>query len=248
MIRIIKYLLFFTLVPVVFICCRKEGAWCFQGAGEVIMEERPGGNIRIIEILDDPDVVLTQVQGSGTVSVEAGENLVDGIITEITGDRLLIRNNNTCNWVRSFDVPVRIHVGVMKLDSIIFRGSGRLSSSNHLVNDSIQIDVREGAGSIDLRITTEKSRFYIHEGTVDIKVSGSSWVNFIGSHGLGPVDCLDLESQFTLITSSSPNNCYLQVNQYLDAKIRNAGNIFYRGEPGTIKSESTGSGRLIKID
>jgi hypothetical protein len=180
--------------------------------------------------------------------VETGKNLLGGIETSVTGSRLYIRNHNWCNWMRSFDVPIRVYVSVSNLDSLEYRSSGNVSCTNTLLNDSIKVDIWEGSGSVELKLEMEKAFFTLHEGAVDLTATGNVWVNFISSHGLGPVDCIGLISQYAFVSTSSPNHCYINVQQYLDGSIDNVGNVYYTGDPSTINMRIRDSGQLIRIE
>ena len=231
----------------VHLSCQKEGAGCFKGAGEVVIEEREGGDIRYIEIFDDPDVILNQKSADKKILVETGENLLGGIITEISGNALTIRNVNTCNWMRNFDVPIKVYVDVSSLDSIVYRGTGDVITSNSLVNDSIQVDIWEGSGRIDLNVEVFKSKFYIHEGTADLYLSGSCWINFLSSKAYGPADLSQYTTQFTYMYSSSPNNCIVRSVQLLAVTIENTGNVYYLGDP-RIEAAINGEGKVIRLE
>jgi len=234
-------------LPLIHLSCQKEGAGCFRGAGEVVIEEREGGDIRYIEIFDDPDVILNQKSADRRILVETSENLLGGIITDISGNALTIRNKNTCNWMRSFDIPIKVYVDVSSLDSIVYRGTGDVITSNRLVNDSIQVDIWEGSGTIDLNVEVFKSRFYIHEGTADLYVSGSCWINFLSSKAYGPADLSQYTTQFTYMYSSSPNNCLVSSVQLLAVTLENTGNVYYLGDP-QIEAVINGEGEVIRLE
>jgi len=228
--------------------CQKEGAGCFESTGEITTEDRPGGDVRIIEMYNNVDVFLTQQDVGNTITVEAGENLIKGISTEIYGNRLVVKNNNYCNWTRDFNTPINVYVPVRKLDSIVYRSSGNIMCKNRLLNDSIQVDVYEGSGSINLNLGTHKSRFFIHEGTVDLTLTGETYICILSSHGFGPVNALDFGIQGIWMDTESPNDCYINVNLSIDATIKNIGNIYYTGNPSSIAANRVGDGKLIKLD
>lgn len=247
MLRILYIWIMFILLIFVQVSCNKEGAGCFEGAGQVVLEEREGGDITYIEILDDPDVVIIQKSGDRKIMVETGKNLLKGVKTEISGNKLTIRNSNTCNWMRSFETPMKVYVEVGYLDSLVYRGSGDVITENSIVNDSVKVDIWEGSGTLIFDVDVFKSRFYIHEGTADLIVKGSCWINFLSSKAFGPADLGDLNTQFTYMYSSSPNNCFVHAEQVLAVTIDNVGNVYYKGDP-QLETVINSSGGLIKIE
>jgi hypothetical protein len=213
----------------------------------VVKEQRDGGNITYIQVLDDPDVIIRQTTGERRIVVETGENLLKGIKTEISGNTLTISNSNTCNWMRSFDIPIRVYVDVNRLDSLEYRGSGDLITEGPLTNDSIKVDIWEGSGTLNFSVDVFRSRFYIHEGTADLVVTGSSWINYLSSKAFGIADLRGLDTQFNYMYSSSPNYCYVSAVQTLAATIDNIGNVFYWGDP-QVEAVYNSSGKLIKME
>jgi hypothetical protein len=226
--------------------CKKEGAGCFQGAGKTVVEDRPAAGFTTIELQDNINLSLSHSNSNNSVQVESGKNLIKGIKTEISGGVLTIRNENWCNWMRSFDVPLNVHVSVGKLDSLVYRGSGDITCMNHLQNDSIKIDVWEGAGSIQLKLSNEKTKLIVHQGTVDLTISGSSWVGILASNGYGFLDCQALNTQYTYLGTTSPNHCYVNAQQYLSVEINNIGDVYYSGDPRTVDLQTSSTGELIK--
>src|SRR6187402_160202 len=55
------------------------------------------------DVIIHPDTV-------NRIRVTCGSNLIGKIETEITDGILRIRNNNHCNWVRSFDPYIKVEV------------------------------------------------------------------------------------------------------------------------------------------
>jgi hypothetical protein len=114
--------------------------------------------------------------------------------------------------------------------------------------DSIQFDVWEGAGTINLRLDVGKSRVYVHYGVVEINLSGKSTVSYISNKGYGPVNAFDLNTDYTFLSTKSPNDCYVSVNSEIGVTIDNIGNVYYKGNPNTVNEVSNSTGRLIPLN
>jgi len=228
-------------------CEKKDISDCFKNTGEIIKESRNVGYFNGIELSDNVNLILRYDTANLSVTVEAGKNLIGNISTTTEGNLLKINNNNECNWTRDFATPINVYVSLPKLDTLFYQGSGDINCENTFVNDSVLIEIREGAGSIKLNIDVSKSIIYAHTGTTDISVKGNTWVCMFSSTGLGPVDLLGLECQFMYMKTSSPNHCYLNVEQSLNGVIENLGNVYYKGNPWEINFEINGDGNLIKI-
>ena len=178
----------------------------------------------------------------------AGENLLDGIKTAVSSGHLVIRNENHCDWLRSFEVPVNVYIIFTRLDTIVTSAAGNLTFTNAWRNDSIQFNVEEGAGKIDLKLDVFKSWVYIQYGVTDVVMSGRSQVSFFSNNGYGPVNALDLVTNYTYMSTQSPNDCFVYVEGELGVTINNIGNVYYKGSPGKIDQQLNSSGKLIHLE
>ncbi len=243
----INILLGCTLLSGFLACKKTDPTDCFKSTGQVIFEDRESVSVRFIRLENNVNLILTQDQNP-QILVEAGENLLDKIDTELNGDSLFIRNNNSCNWVRSFSTLVNVYVNVTNLLQIEYFGSGNITVTNTIISDSLKLDIRKGAGSVNLMINSGTTYLNLHEGTCDITCNGNSSVTFIYAADYGPFFCEGLESHHVFINNRGTNDCYVRAVYELGATIEYLGNIYYYGNPSIVNSVIKGSGKLIKMD
>lgn len=235
------------LLLISFACNKENAPDCIKSTGEIVRQERQTAYFHSIELHDNVNLVLNQSSGQKLV-VEAGENLVGKITSEVTADSVLvIRNENTCNWVRSYEKPVNVYLDFVDLKSIEYRSVGDVTNLDTLRLDSLNIDVREGAGTIDLKINVPLCRASLHYGTSDIKLSGIAGLCVVYASGLGLIDNRNLDTRILYINNRSSNDVYIRVATTLGATIENIGNIYYYGNPA-VSLNRTGTGNLIKLD
>ena len=240
-----KRTIYITLILLLAACQKFNPGDCFKNSGPVSEETREVSAFTYLHMNNNVDVFLTY-DPTYSITVRAGKNVIPGIKTTISGKTLTISNENTCNWVRSFEKPIEVHISTPRLDSIIYQASGNLISTNQFVADSIKLDVLEGAGSINLWIKTVRSRLNLHYGTADLTVRGFSHISYLYSGGYGPADLSELNTVFTYMTSNSTNNCYVKSSLDLEVKIHNVGDVYYFGNPPNVSLEGTGTGKLYK--
>ena len=227
-------------------CQKTDPTDCFTSTGSDINEERPTKPFRKIILNDNVNLVLTQSANS-SILVTAGEKIISKIITEFDEETLIISNYNSCNWVRSFKREITVYVNIDTLCQIEYNGSGDISSTNTIQQDSLMLNIWEGAGSINLDIDVFRNYIYFHIGTADVNYSGFSHLNYISTMSFGPVDARDLETTFTYMSSSGSNNCFVKASNELHAQISSIGNVYYSGNP-SISLNRTGTGELIRLD
>lgn len=227
-------------------CKKSDPIDCFKNTGADITESRNASAFYKINLEDNVNLVLTQ-DSVFSVKVKAGKNIISKIETTIDNKELTIKNNNSCNWVRSFDREVIVYVSVNHLNQIEYSGSGDISCTNVIISDSLLLQVKEGAGLVDLTVDVERNYIYFHIGTADIYYRGRSHISYISATSFGPVDARNMSSTFTFMANNGSNNCYVQADVRLEATIGSLGNIYYAGNP-EVALVSLGQGKLYRLD
>ncbi|MBT3174102.1 MAG: hypothetical protein HN336_04600 [Lentimicrobiaceae bacterium] len=221
---------------------------CKFTSGKLKTEFRYLEDFNNLLLNDNVNVILQKSDSSG-VRVETGENLIQGIKTTVNDQGLLeISNDNTCDWARDYDNLLNVYVYYNKIDSISYRSIGNITNIDTLRADSLNIDVFEGAGDIDLDINVDKLFCAIHNGTADINLAGFAGVSYVYSASFGLIDNSNLSCSHIYANNRSSNNIFLNANNTLEVIIENIGDIYYRGDPVNIQLNKLGSGNLIKMN
>lgn len=233
------------ILPLILLSC-EQNSWCdcFISGGEPAEEIRFPGEFRVVEVKDNVDLVLRE-DSVCQVTVLAGKNLLEGITTMVTGDRLVIANTNACNWVRDPDQTLRVIVSCPEFSAIYYQGYGNISAEDTLHCSELRLDVTDGSGTIRLLLNNTCTRINIHEGVTDTYLIGKSGVNYLYNNGIGPLDALELDSRICFVTSNSVGNVFVRVQDLLEPRIFYSGNIYFRGNPLIQNPVITGSGALI---
>ncbi len=228
--------------------CKKENMCdCIKSTGKIKFQERIVGDFSNIWLEDNINIIL-KPDTINKITIEAGENLLKLIHTEIKNNYLYITNENRCNWVRKFDIPINAYISLKKLDTISYWGSGNISCTDTLKNAIFQIDVHDGSGTVDLTINTYESRLKIHTGPPTLNIDGITKSSIVYQFGTGIINAKNLISEYTYLKNFGTNDCYIYVTKELEAKINDIGNVYYKGNPYSIKTEYTSTGKLIKIE
>jgi hypothetical protein len=257
------------LLPLIMalVSCTKDPLGCIKSTGEVETETYKTVPFQAVLATDNIDITFHYVQNPDDVRVEvsAGRNLLpkikivnekfllftpgDSINNSITDslNRLVITNENQCNWVRSFDTPLRADIFYHNLKHIEYRSVGNINFSDTLRADTFWLDVFEGSGRIDLLINTKTSFLSFHYGSAEIFAKGQSGVSYIYQASYGPVRADELYSQFVYMNNQSTNDTYVYANVHLGVTISYSGNVYYKGNP-TINLSRFGTGQLYIMD
>lgn len=245
--RFLNLILLLLVVSSYSSCKKKDLGDCFKSTGEIIEQQREVGEFSKIILLDNVNLVLSPSE-SDMLIVSAGENLMDKIITEVNDNALTVSNTNSCNWVRDFDVPITVYLSVGRLNEIEYRSIGDINCTDTIFSDTLEINVYEGAGTLNILTNTYQLRTSLHYGTADIKLSGRCRLSYVYSAGWGLIDNRALISKQVYVGNNSSNDIYLSAVHTLAATVQGIGNIYYTGNPENISFNQIGSGQLIKLE
>ncbi|HOP58960.1 MAG TPA: head GIN domain-containing protein [Bacteroidales bacterium] len=192
---------------------------------------------------------LTVRTGSDfSVVLEGARDDLERVITEVTGDKLVIRHENRFfNFGNYGDIDIYINMPGLKGLSV--SGSGKAEVVNDIEHtDDLYLSV-SGSG----RIVT--GNLYANEMDCSISGSGDMVIEGRGSvdkaeisiSGSGTYSGRDVEIDNLRVSVSGSGDCHCRVTGFLTARISGSGNISYSGNP-RIDSRSSGSGRLRSVD
>ena len=244
--RLINLILLVFIIVFSGSCRKKDLGDCFKSAGDITEESRNSSDVYRIVLNDNVDLKIIP-SNSNSILVRSGKNLLKKIKTEIDGDTLNISNENDCNWVRDFSIPVEVELKTTGFICLDYRSIGNVVCADTLRPDSLIVNVYEGAGEINLTTNTAFVKSAIHYGTADIFMSGIAGMSQVYSAGWGKIDNRNLRCRQTYVTNQSSNHIFVNATNTLGASIRGIGNIYYIGNPD-ISLDNPGGGSLIKLE
>lgn len=175
------------------------------------------------------------------VELEGEKSLLDDIVTEVTGGRLVIKKEN---WRMSMNEKVIINITMPELSALGVSGSGKAEILDPVKAGELGLSV-SGSGKIltsdvasaDLNCSISGSGDIMMGGgateRADISVSGSG--NYTGeSFKIGSVE----------ISISGSGNCSCNVTSSLKASVSGSGNVTYLGNPQKVDARVSGSGKV----
>lgn len=234
-----------VIVSFLLTTCKKDHLLdCFKSTGSETTESRDASAFTEINLINNVDLKIKPNSGF-YIKVTAGENILDGIITEISGNTLFIRNENKCNWVRSFNKTISVEVGMDNPVLIHYEGSGNIECLDTITSDEFTFDSFNGSGTINLLVNCSKVHLRNHIGRSDIIPKGHAVESYIYANDVGIYDGRNLSTSFTTIRSSSTGDSYVNASASLSYEISYTGNIYFNGNPVIDIIGHTGTGKLI---
>jgi hypothetical protein len=177
------------------------------------------------------------------VILEGDRSYLDEIVTEIRGDRLIIRNRRN-NWHFRMNQKVTIYITLPELNGLGVSGSGKAEIKDALKSTDLKLNV-SGSG----RILTGD----INVSRLDCGISGSGNINLEGGGNVSRADISisgsggysgeSAKIDMADISISGSGNCSCNVTGSLKAGVSGSGNVTYIGNP-KIDARVSGSGRV----
>ena len=239
----IKYsnIIIAILVIVLVSACKKENRCdCIKRTGTIISETRSINGFDKFYVEDNINVFLTQ-DSAFEVKVQAGENIVPLIETVVTDGTLYIRNNNRCNWVRSYKEPFNVYIKMPVIKYITSDGTGNIKSLNAITTDVFDVQTKN-SGNIELIVNNPKVHSHMH-GSGDLTMFGYTFEHNCDIGGTAFLNCKDLQTNITRVHTFTTGLCTVNAIN-LTCLIDYIGDIYCYGNPVTIQETDKGTGQL----
>lgn len=217
---------------------------CFKSTGDIAIEYRVLAAFDTIESKDNINVFLT-TDTFFEVKIEAGENLIPLIKTEVKDNKLTIHNDNKCNWVRSFSVPINVHVTMPSPGGIINEGTANFKSTNTVKDRTLLIKMTS-SGDVDLQLDIPHLLGNLSASQGNLYLKGTCNLFEIFYLGNTIINGTDLAIEKAYIETTGTGDFHLNVSDEIGANIGWVGNVYYTGNATVAYANCTSSGRLIK--
>ena len=230
---------------VLLISCNKEGAGCFDKAGELKTAVIEVSDYTIIDVNSNIDVRLVN-DGSDRVEITTGENLISGISFRVETGVLTIDNLNTCFWSIGYTHPL-ITIRESNLEKIIQHGYGKVYSTDTLIIGKLALQIEGASGAFDLILDASEIDVVSNSlGPVTLK--GTTERLSVGHYySDGILYAKDLQAKFCQIQHFGSNRMEINVEEELSGGIESIGGVYLFGQkPTTVDVEITGEGRIFE--
>ncbi|WP_243470924.1 head GIN domain-containing protein [Winogradskyella sp. MH6] len=234
----------------IFACNSEDANDCFQTSGLIIQQDVDVVDFERILVNRDIELIITEAP-EYKVIIETGENLINDVEVEVIGNRLVLTDNNNCNYVRDYGIT-KIYVEAPNLTEIRTSSQYEVSSNGILTypilrllsedfNEAVDFtvgDFRLSINSESLHITSNNiSSFYI-DGEVD-----DLFVGFFS--GSGRFEGENLIAQNVDVNHRGSNDMIVNPQSSLTGILRGTGNVISVNEPPIVDVERIYTGQLF---
>lgn len=202
--------------------------------GPVEKETRNVSGFNAIEVSHGIDVNLS-FGSDEYVEVEAPEDLMEHIVTEVKGDKLKIYVDKSFNW----NSQAKVFVQARKVAQIHASSGSDVRCED--VIETKKLELRASGGS-DMRLEVITKTLNVHvSGGADITLIGST--DFIKAETSGGSDmmAMDLIAKSADLEASGGSDIRISVMEELDARASGGADIVYSGNPTQVNVNSSAS-------
>lgn len=214
-----------------------------KGNGNTKTEERDLNKFDGIKACCSMEVLVNQ--GSNyAVSVEADDNLLQYIVTEVSEGQLTIKQKDNVSLAPK--ERIKIYVTLPQITELRSSSSSDIICSGSFKGKELKLDV-SSSGNIQLDFRGESVRIE-SSSSGKIGLSGSAdRLRFEGSSS-SKVDARNFTAGAVRAEASSSARLAIKVTDELDAEVSSSGRVEYWGSPEKLSTDTNSSGKVSKQD
>ncbi|MEM6766003.1 MAG: head GIN domain-containing protein [Bacteroidota bacterium] len=207
-----------------------------RGNGEVVRQNRNIDGFEAVSVGGAFNVYISQ--GSDyKVTVEADENLLDHISTEVRGGVLYIKSRRNIRNAEKLNVYVRMG----ELSLISSSGASDVYAETELESENLELS-SSGSSDIKLGVVKAESVRVKISGASDVRMSGSADEIQIQVSGSGDFKGYEFKTKRGKVSVSGAGDAYVHVTESLVASASGSGDVRCKGQPQKRNVNVSGAG------
>lgn len=229
-------------------CKKAEDQTCFKGWGD--------DNTMVSVPLDQPidslfledNVILHLTQDTmNYAEVVGGSNVVKHIKFPINNKKLTIKDENKCNFLRSYKKKIHVYLHVKNLTYIYYSGGELIEMENQFVGGELRIIFKDGGGTVNANVDISYFSIEASGGAGNFNVSGKADFAYLKVQSNAFGDASSLLADKLLMFNNSSGDLFGRVKDggELKAEIYYKGNNYIYGNPLVMDTIDDGEGQNI---
>ena len=210
------------------------------GNRNVVTEERDAEEgFTKIRASEGLDVYITQ-SSTPSIEVEADENIISLIATDIDNGTLVIHTEKNIGRCKS----KKVHVSVPNIEKIVSTSGADIYSTEIIIADDIEVRSNSGA---DVKIEVEAKNVTCSTSSgADIKISGTADSLVADASSGSDIQAKELTVKDCDASASSGADVTVNVSEKLVASSSSGGDVHYYGNPESVAKNKSVSGGVHK--
>ena len=212
-----------------------------KGNGNMTTETRTTGDYDAIKCAGSFDYILVSGE-EGKITLEGESNLLEYIVTEVKGDKLVIKTEKGVNLRTSWNKTIKVTVPFRDISEVSLAGSGDLWTEDTINASDFEASL---AGSGDIIIDVEATSVACSvAGSGDLTLKGNTNNLEAKLAGSGDIHAFGLQANHTVVSVAGSGDAEVVSNSSLKARVSGSGDIEYKGNPSKEDTKVSGSGSI----
>lgn len=214
---------------------------CIKGEGEPVDRTLAPGNFTGIETHLSAELELVQ-DSICSVDLHGQANLLDKVTLKIENNVLIIGTDAHC---LDSDGKMHITVRLPKLEYLACHGSGDVLGNGRFTDENeFRMELH---GSSDVRLQMEAQKIFLEaNGSSTVQLAGNAQETHVDINGSGEVQAFDLQTHRAFLEINGSGDIEIFADSLLDVSLNGSGNVVYKGNPGSLRTDVHGSGNVEK--
>lgn len=201
-----------------------------KGNKNVVKEERSIPSFSELNVGGAFNVYFTHADDI-SLMIEADENLMENIKTEVNDGELRITSKNIKNAK-----ALNIYLSGPEIENLNVSGAATFESMNTITVDELAIRA-SGASEIEMQLDVDQLKTKA-SGAASVKLSGNAFYHEIDASGASDVKAYDLVTSTTHAEAGGAAHVRINATKEVTSSKSGAGSISVTGNPGKIISDS----------
>ncbi|GAA4234397.1 hypothetical protein GCM10022291_13640 [Postechiella marina] len=245
-----KKIIYILILSLSFACDSEDASDCFQKTGTIVKQEVIVD--AFTKILVNRDIELIIKDGdTQKISIETGKNLINDVTAVVTDGKLILTDNNSCNFVRDYGVT-KVYITAPNITEIRSSTQYDVRSDGVLTYPSLSVLSEDfGApdtftsGNFNLKIDNNSfslvfnnlSNCFVSGTTENLRVTFAS--------GTSRFEGRNLIAEKVIVSNRSSNDIIVNPQQSITGQIRGTGDVISVNKPPVVTVDEIYKGRLI---
>ena len=231
-------------------CDSEDTGDCFQKAGRIIKQEITVSDFDKILVNRNVELIIKE-GASQSVNIETGKNLINDVMAEVVDGRLILTDNNICNYVRDYGIT-KVYVTSPNISEIRSSTQYDISSDGVLSYPNLTVLSEDfsapetfNVGDFRLQIDNNSLRVGFNNLSVCYVSGKTNDLNITFAAGTSRFEGRDLMAQNVDFWNRSSNDMIVNPQQEIKGKISGIGDVISVNKPPIIDVEEVYRGRLV---
>ncbi len=237
----VKTILILVTAVILILALPGCGRFYTTGSGNIISQERDVEGFNAISMSIAADILIEQ-SGVESLKIEGDDNILEKIVTSVTGNELSIEFDTPGMAIRP-SKRIEIRIKVKDLNAVELSGEAKIAVPDLNTHD-LSVDI-SGAADTSISNLSAYELDISLSGAGSFDISGVAERQDVSISGTGSYNADQLLCKVCDLSISGAGSAVVNVSDKLDVEVSGVGSVTYIGDPKVTQSIS-GAGTIKK--